>query len=826
MRGALSPAAGAPIRVRLGVAAINIDSLQILRQLGAGESIDDVRAAAGLTEGEFEVWWDGESKRRLAVIDGETRGPVGTAVEIQRDASGLPHIYAENETDLFVGYGYAMAQDRLFQMDYLRRQAVGRVAEILGPEAFDYDLLVRTVGLHQIAADETARLPAETAARYESFAAGVNAFIEASRDLPPIEFDLLDYRPEPWRPLDSVALLGEFRWYLTGRFSVIAVPELARRALGDGPLYRAFLTAEAIDETILHPGEYTSAGRGADPAERPQGGIDDGTGSNNWVIGPSRSASGAAMVASDPHIAFGAPNCWYQAHLVGGRFNVAGAGYAGAPGILIGRNRSVAWGITNNISSQRDLYQERTDPAHPGAFLYDGQWEPAPERVEAISIRGEGVREVVVRSSRNGPIVDEVLPDFVRGTGPVSLRWVGALPCAWPTSILELNAAESCSEFESALQGWGSPTLSMVFADVDGGFGYRATGQVPIRTREERGYRRGWDPADAWQGMIPFEGMPAVREPDRGWVATANNLPAPADFPYPLANMSPTGYRARRIRQMIESRELHSREDMASMQYDVLALRAVDAVPSLVPILDNGDPRAQAAADTLRAWDCYMDATSAAAAIFEAFQFQWDEAVAAERFSANAAALALGDPAAFVAGGIGSLSLLLLTDDNVQWFASPEARDAAVRSAMTRALDQLTERLGDDMSKWNWGQLHTLPLPHVLSRRGDLGRLLDRGGEPVSGNGVVVSNTGSASDFVSPSGANFRLIADLAEEPAQMWTLDAAGPSGQPGSPHYANQLGDWLSGRYHRIRLERMDVFPTIRTRLTLHPREQRPQI
>ena len=202
-----------------------IDSRRILHQLGRGEPIDDVRAAAGLTDADFEAWWNQELRRRLAVIDGRASGPVGAAVEIQRDASGLPHIYAQNESDLFVGYGYAMAQDRLFQMDYLRRRALGRLSEILGSEAFDYDLLVRTVGLHQIAEYETARLPAETAARYEAFAAGVNAFIGECRDLPPIEFDLLNYRPEPWQPLDSIALLGEFRWYLTGRFPVIAVPE-------------------------------------------------------------------------------------------------------------------------------------------------------------------------------------------------------------------------------------------------------------------------------------------------------------------------------------------------------------------------------------------------------------------------------------------------------------------------------------------------------------------------------------------------------------------------------------------------------------------------
>ena len=242
-------------------------------------------------------------------------------------------------------------------------------------------------------------------------------------------------------------------------------------------------------------------------------------------------------------------------------------------------------------------------------------------------------------------------------------------------------------------------------------------------------------------------------------------------------------------------------------------------MPALLPILEGGDARAEAAAALLRAWDCRMDTDSAAAAIFEAFQYQWDQAVADERFAADAAALAAGDSAAFVAGGIGSLALRLLAADDVGWFASERARDAAVRSAMGRSLDQLTERLGDDMATWAWGRLHTLPLRHLLSDRGDLGQLLDRGGEPVQGSGFVVSNTGSSPDFSSVSGANYRLLVDLAEAPAQMWSLDAAGPSGQPGSPHYANQFGDWRKGRYHRTYLERRDVQASIRTTLSLLP-------
>lgn len=800
-----------------------VDSLRILRRLGDGESVDSVCGSVGISLEEFNAWWDAEQKRRLSRLHGCTQASVGAAAQIHRDGHGIPHIYADTEADLFVGYGYAMAQDRLFQMDYLRRRALGRVSEIMGPEAFEYDLLVRTVGLHAIAEREVVQLPAETVSFYEAFAQGVNCAMEDHHDQPPIEFDLLGYRPEPWRPVDSIALLGELRWYLTGRFPVIAVPEMAKRALGAGQLYEAFTTPEAASETILLSGEYESRTGDSSPPHESMGGLDDTTGSNNWVIGPSRSASGAPILASDPHIAFGAPGCWYQAHLIGGRFNVAGAGYAGAPGIIFGRNEHVAWGITNNISSQRDLYLERTDPGHPDAFLYDGQWEPARKRVERIVVRGGRTQEEVIWSSRNGPIVDRVLPAFARHTGPVSLRWAGAMPCAWPTVLLRSSTAESCVDLESSLDGWVVPTLSMVFADVDGRFGFRATGEVPLRQSNTRGYRRGWDPADAWEGMIPFSGMPSVREPERGWIASANNLPAPPDYPYPLANMSPSGQRARRIRQLVESCQTISRQDVQSMQYDALSLRAVEAIPSLVSILRDGDAHLRSAADILDDWDCRMDVDRPAATLFEEFQHSWNTTVAIERFSADARAMAIGDAAAFVAGGIGSLSLRLLAADDVGWFPSTAARDDAVRAAMAAAIAALAERLGGNMSTWTWGRVHTLHLRHVLSDRGDLGALLDRGGQPVGGNGFVVSNTGSSSSHAADGGANFRLVVDLAECPAQLWSLDVAGQSGQPGSPNYVDQTTDWLEGRYHRTPLERDEVVAATVSVLTLEPEEDR---
>jgi penicillin amidase len=303
-----------------------------------------------------------------------------------------------------------MAQDRLFQLDYLRRKATGRLSEVLGPDELESDLVVRTVGIHRIAAAEEKCLPSETSELLNSFSEGINAFMQQTKDQLPIEFGLLDYRPEPWSPLDSLAIEREFGWYLTGRFPVIVIPELAKRILGDGELYKAFLQTELDEESILPPGSYAPSQLTSDLVGATVGDPDEGQGSNNWVISGLRSVTGKPLLASDPHIAFAAVSCWYEVHLCGGSFNVAGVSYAGVPAVRLGRNERVAWGITNNICSQRDLYQERTDPTHSGCFLCEDKWEPARELVEVIKVKGSEAITKRICFSRNGPIVDEILP--------------------------------------------------------------------------------------------------------------------------------------------------------------------------------------------------------------------------------------------------------------------------------------------------------------------------------------------------------------------------------------------------------------------------------
>ena len=423
---------------------MRLSSDEMLRRLGAGRSIDSVCADAGISRAQFDAWWQQELTARLPECAGDVRAAAPGRVDILRDRWGVPHVYGDTDPALFFGFGFAMAQDRLWQMDYLRRRAHGRLAEILGTGGLSLDVVSRTVGITRIARRHLDAMPTETTTLLEHFSKGVNASIKHRKQLP-IEFGLLDYSPEPWAPLDSIAILGEFRWYLTGRLFVIAFPEIAKRTLGNDELYRAFLTPEAGLESIVSPESYTSSAKRGDRTGREAiaggAGVGDEGGSNNWAVGVSRSATGKPLVSSDPHIAFGSTSCWHEIRLTGGSFDCVGMSYVGVPAMIMGRNRRVAWGITNNICSQRDLYQERTDPAHPGAFLYDGQWEPAHEVIEKVQVRDGAPVELTVRSSRNGPIVDELLPEPARGTGPVSLRWVGAEQCDEISSALAASRA-------------------------------------------------------------------------------------------------------------------------------------------------------------------------------------------------------------------------------------------------------------------------------------------------------------------------------------------------------------------------------------------------
>jgi penicillin amidase len=720
-------------------------------------------------------------------------------VRIDWDSWGVPHVRAESEADLFVGLGYAMAQERLWQLDYMRRLARGELAAVLGPAAAASDRAMRTLGLARTAERDWSRVTPEVGRALEALAQGINLWTERVAALP-LEFDLLGYRPTPWRPADSIAIWKYRWWYNTGRLEQIALAELSRRLLPP-ELEAAFLAAEWGHETIVGDG----AGQPAPPAT----GADGGEGSNNWVAGPSKTVAGRPVLCSDPHNPFAAPSQWFEAQLTCPGLDAIGAIYQGLPTVYIGRNRRVAWGVTNHVAPARDLYQEQTRPDDPRLYREGDGWRPFELREETVEVKGAAPQRFTLRSTARGPVLDPgngLLGDGLLRLlgGPVlSLRWVGHDPDTGLGSALALQRAGSEAEVLAALARWPCPPLNFVYACADGRFGYHVAGRVPRRRAGGRGIRPAGDPDHAWDGDVPFDELPRQLNPDdgarAGWVATANNPPwARPDGHYVSLAAWADGYRMRRIRQRLTAKERLTADEVAAIQADVGSARASDLVPALVGRLAGlPERRVRAALRRLEAWDRRFTTDSVAASIWAAFWEAWcrELARAGDRFPDPLVPLA--------APQMGNLARRTLLGEATGWLPAGEVA-TRVESAFRAGLARLADQAGRRMSGWRWGRLHTVEWRHPLLDRPD-GPKLSTGPHPTSGGATVRAAGHGPGSFKVVSGSTYRFVADFASATARSTTN--LGQSGHPGSRHYRDQTRLWLTDRYKPLWMERSDV-------------------
>lgn len=755
---------------------------------------------AGVSEAELDAARDALLAARLPPSSLTLRGIVERPVRIVRDRTGTPHVYAETARDLFVGYGLALAQDRLWQIDYYRRRALGRLAEILGQSAVASDRRNRLLGFGLLADQEVAALSSEEAEALDGFAAGINAWIERvsmGSEWLPIEFEILEYAPERWAPRDTIALYRAFFWQLTGRLENLAAGEAALRYLG--PERAAdFLTVELADETILPAtGARRLVGAGAG------GGADGSGGSNNWAIAPSRSASGSAMLSSDPHLPYMLPVGLYQVHLSGAGYDVAGAGYPGAPGIWFGHNDRCAWGITNLVASPRDLYVETLDRSEgdgcPSRYRDGDGWADVQIRTETIQVRGAAEETITVRSTARGPLVDEIVP-LAPEPGPngeptaLSLRWTGHEVLGEVQALLDLNRARDWTSFRSALSHWRLPVFNFVYADVDGHIGWQATGSIPIRGDGDltRGYRPANDPAHAWTGFIPFDALPRMEDPARGWVGTANNAPVdPAEQTVPLYGWWASGHRALRLRQVFgEAGRTFSADDLRALHGDVTNLRAKDVLPCLPSLLHDGDA-GDRVLTLLAGWDGQMSTDSVAATVFEAFFECWHRRVLEAGFPEEARGFL-----ASLGAGAGLAQRLLTEGDPTGWFGGGVDLTTVAEEAAAEALAHLEARYGADPTGWRWGIVHSVSFRHPLDGRPGTEGLFATAPREVGGNGYVLNANGYSHDapFSVTSGPEYRLVVDLGDLDGGTAVL-TTGESGLPGSPHYDDMVDPWVHG-------------------------------
>jgi penicillin amidase len=726
-------------------------------------------------------------------LSAAVQGPV----EILRDRVGIPHVYAERTSDLYFGLGFATAQDRLWQMDRLRRRALGRQAEILGPAYVTSDLAHRLVGIPEMAAAEVLLLDEGTSTIVDGFVAGISRGIDAFGHELPVEFALLDYEPEPFTARDVIAILRGMWWSLNGRIEGLVAAEATRLLPEEFRL--AAMTPEEPGERIVPAApSYPGAGLALEEPRPLVAGMGDLTGSNNWAVAGSHTASGSAILCGDPHQPFWLPSSWYEFGLHGPEDNAAGAGHPGVPGLWWGSNGQIAWAITNNGASTRDLYGEQVHPDDPGLYRDGDRWQRFGEEAVEIAVRGEEARRFTKRTTVRGPVMNEVLPSVEKGGDPpLSLRWVGQEHLDDIRACVALGRTKDWDGFRAALRDWSVPIFNFVYADKAGRVGYQCAGRIPVRGRVKLGYREAGNPDDVWQGYVPFDALPRLENPERGWVASANNKVVADDFPYPLYGVAAPGYRAMRIKEEIERDGPFDAERARALQLDVRGVRPQILAPVIARRLGgSADADAALICDLLGGWDGRYVLDSPAPAVFETFMRTWQERVAAERFPAHLVSLVAGQ---------GGIAKQLLEGEAIAWFK--ESVEAALEETARTALARLRERWGPAPDDWIWARVHQAHLQHPLSNEATTAAF-DLGPTPIAGAGDTICNTGLGvpPEIAASSGAEYRLVVDFAE-PDRYLAVQNAGNSGVPGDPHYGDQFAEWVVGCYHTVHLSREGV-------------------
>lgn len=792
-------------------------------------------------------WWT--VQRSFPTTNGRIEVPgISATVTVYRDDTGIPQLVAETDHDLFFAQGYVHAQDRFWEMDFRRHVTSGRVAELFGESQVATDAFIRTLDWRGIAEQEYALLDEVSRAYYDAYAEGVNAYLAEhdGADLS-LEYAVLGlqnpgYSPEPWTPVDSIAWLKAMAWDL-------------RSNLGD-EIDRALLSTALPPEEVarLHPGYAWDANPtildgviGAAPAATdatalpaseaspahsdlaayaapltslralldgmpellgPEGGD---LGSNSWVVSGALTESGLPLLANDPHLGPAMPSIWVQMglHCVEIRedcnFDVAGYTFSGMPGVIIGHNERIAWGLTNLGPDVADLYLERVEG---DAYEFDGVMVPLTMREETIEVAGGDPVTVTVRSTARGPLVTDIRSDFgavaaeypaasgaPEGDYEVSLQWTALTPGTTPQAIFAMNRARDWAGFRQAAALFDVPAQNLVYADVDGNIGYQTPGMIPVRTAGDGTIPLpGWTSANGWAGTVPFDELPTMLNPERGYIVTANN-PVSANGPM-LTQDWDLGYRAAGIERLLAERIAEggklTADDLAEIQLDMSDANAAAFLPVIAELDLEGDAARGAA--LLDGWDGRAAVDSAQAAYFAAF---WRNLLD-DMFSElpEATRPEGGDRWFAVVGS-------LLGEPDTPWWTNEAegiaGRDAMIAHALDAAWEEASDRMGSDPDAWRWGRLHTLTLTNESFGESGIGPiewLFNRGPYELGGGSSIVNaigwdaSLGYEVDWV-PS---MRMIVDLDDLDASRW-VNLTGASGHAFHAHYADQAPLWQHG-------------------------------
>ena len=711
------------------------------------------------------VYW--YAWRPLPQRSGALDAPVSAPVTVAFDSLGEPHIRAASEEDALVIQGYVTAQDRLWQMDGLRRLAAGDLAEIVGPSALDSDRESRRLRMRRSAEAAYLNLPPQDRAALAAYARGVNAFIATHRDRLPVEFTLLGYQPRPWSAVDCILIgLHMFRTLTTTWRDEL----LKRRMLQTGDARKVNLLFPVRTGTEVQPG------------------------SNAWALAGSRTASGRPLLSNDMHLDYALPGVWYMTHLQAPGLDVAGVALPGVPGIIVGHNQRIAWGITNLQFDVQDLYLEKLNE-RTGQYLYQGRLEQARAERELIRVKGRPPVEMLVWVTRHGPLF------VTEGGNRMTLRWVVADPALFQYPILEYDRAQNWQQFTAALSRFPGPASNFVYADVDGNIGYHAAGKLPIR----HGYA-GDVPVDGpsgnfeWDGYIPFDQLPAAYNPPRGLIVSANQDPFPPDYPYSVnGNFAPPA-RSRQIFDLLSAHTAWRAGQMLAVQTDVYSAPLKFLAAQVVAAYEKhkaGNPDLNDAVSLLRGWNGQMDKDLAAPFLISLV----DQHVQ----SALAESASPGSGAAYNYRMAPAVIQQLLRERPPGWFRD---YDDMLRTALADSVDEGRRIQGRDLKRWQYGAYSRVALNHpVLHQIPLVGKYFDVGTIPMSGGATTVKQT---TRQLAPS---MRMNADLGDWERSLLNLQI-GQSGQILSSHYKDQWAAYYNGRSYPMQFRNVKPAATLEFR------------
>jgi penicillin amidase len=753
------------------------------------------------------------AKAVLAQLEGETRLPgLSAPVEVLRDEWGIAHIYAQNQHDLFFAQGFVAAQDRLFQLDLWRRIGRGETAEIFGDEAIEADRFARLLLYRGDMQAEWLSYSSDAEEIATAFTAGINACIDQCGDKLPIEFQILGHRPQKWLPQDvltrmsGITMCGNWQREVARARLIARVGVEQARLIAPTDPPRDFAPAPGLDLTAITPEIY----QGYVAATRVLKFQPAASESNNWVIDGSLSASGRPMLASDPHRAITLPSLRYLVHLHAPGWNVIGAGEPALPGVALGHNERIAWGMTIVGTDQTDLFVEEVHPDNPRHYKVGDRWEAMRVVQETIRVRGrDEPLPIELRFTRHGPVIYQ---DDGRRLA-FALKWAGSEPGgAAYLGSLAVARATNRAEFLRALAAWKVPGQNMVYADVDGGIGWVAAALTPVRKSGDGllpvpGTGGNFD----WQGYLSVQDLPQSFNPASHWLATANHNILPSGYTRQISYEWSAPYRFRRIREQLTAGQKFTLEDFQSIQHDSTSLpaRELSEVLKSVRLPADLEPFGQ----RLRDWDGTLAADSQAGPLYAVWFQELITGFFGDRLPKDPVERA----------DLRSVTVLLahLRNPTEAWFGMNPAkgRDELVRTTLTAAVARTKKLLGDDPNRWRWGSLHQARLQHPLaSLGGDYDRAFSLDPVERPGDANTPHNTRHDDTFRQVHGASYRHVLDLADWDRGRAT-STPGQSGQPGSPHYGDLLPLWARGEYFPLAYSRRKVEEVTRHKLWLRP-------